>query len=88
MRLALIGAVLLSSVPAFATHESSGIRVYNMGACPQWTISNDGFGFVCTSMPSTVTLPDAYSVADEIRGLKRRIEELENRIAELEKPKQ
>ena len=73
------------AVHAESNIEPQYIRSYRMGACDFWSYSNEAKGYVCSSYPSSVSVPDSYSVEEENRQLQSKIDELERRIEALEK---
>lgn len=59
-------------------------------SCYSWTYlraENGSYGYVCSSYPSRIQVPDYYSTQDTIRELEQRIYQLEARIEQLENNK-
>lgn len=86
--------ILLSTLSLFvstafastAFDTSDSIKGYYVGTCNSWTMvrSDTGvYAWGCSVMPSTVVVPDAYDVADEIADLKARVAKLEKKLEAL-----
>jgi hypothetical protein len=89
MRKVFVVSALVIGSAVWANHsieaqDTESLRSYNFGACNFWTYSSDSRGYLCSSYPSQVTVPDAYSVEEENRQLRTRIEDLEKRVKALE----
>ncbi len=67
---------------------NDSIKGYYVGTCNNWTMvrSETGvYAWGCSVMPSTVVVPDAYDVAEEIADLKARVAKLEKSLESLTK---
>jgi len=88
MKTILLLVASLFASAAFASVEPASIRAYNIQACDFWNYHNSTQGtpgWLCSTLPGRITVPDAYSVSDEIKALQQKITTLEDRIAVLEK---
>ena len=73
-----------SNAALLETSAVTSIPGYRFAACSYWNYSSEANGFVCTSFPPNVEVPDAHSVSVELQRLQSKIDELEARVRKLE----
>lgn len=94
MKSAALFAIVLTlfNASVFAQSAASTVKYYNMSNCSSWIWANttSGSGFMCSSAPMTVAVPEVYSTVAAINDLEtvlmQKISDLEARIEKLEKP--
>lgn len=79
-----VGAQAQSDVRLVEGASVNSLQAYRFAACSYWNYSSEANGFVCTSYPPSVEVPDARSVSAQLNQLQSKIDELEARVRKLE----